>query len=417
MDSKFIDRRLNGKNKSLPNRERFIRRYKSQLQKVVERKTLNTSIKDLSEVDKLKVRVKTTEEPSFRYGQGGDIDRVHHGNKEYVVGDELEKPSGQSGSPGNSAGEGDSEENFEFVLSKDEFLRLYFQDLELPNLLKKDLHQVEQFKLQNAGYTKSGSPQQLSIVKTMKGALARKIALSAKTKEELDLEEEIAKAVVCGADVSVQKKRLDQLIALRLNVPFLDEIDLRFKARTPVAAPASNALMFCVMDVSASMGEHHKNLAKRFFMLLYTFLKTKYKKVEVVFISHTDTAMEVDEYAFFHGYRSGGTEVKPSFELVSKIIEARYSPDNWNMYMAYSSDGDATDSDSLQCANYLSYDLLTKLQFFTYLEVHDTKELSKFRKSQMLQSFETLSKSLPVRACRIAQASEVYPAFRELFRK
>ena len=84
--------------------------------------------------------------------------------------------------------------------------------------------------------------------------------------------------------------------------------------------------MFCLMDVSGSMTEHMKDLAKRFYMLLYVFLKRRYRHVEIVFIRHTDRAEEVDEQTFFHGPASGGTLVSSALEAMHEIVRSRVSP-------------------------------------------------------------------------------------------
>ena len=136
-------------------------------------------------------------------------------------------------------------------------------------------------------------------------------------------------------------------------MPFLDEIDLRYRHRITVPQPIARAVMFCLMDVSASMDEEKKDLAKRFFTLLYLFLTRKYEKVDLVFIRHTEDAEEVDEERFFHDPQTGGTVVYSALELMHEIVQARYPSSAWNIYAAQASDGDAFGADPEKSRGFL----------------------------------------------------------------
>src|SRR5256885_5933521 len=139
-------------------------------------------------------------------------------------------------------------------------------------------------------------------------------------------------------------------------VAFLDPIDLRFRNRTRVPAPISQAVMFCVMDVSGSMDQDRKDLAKRFFILLYLFLTRHYEKIDIVFIRHHTQAAEVSEDEFFHSQESGGTVVSSALVLLDQIIRARYPSGDWNIYVAQASDGDNFGDDGSNCRNLLVED-------------------------------------------------------------
>jgi len=136
----------------------------------------------------------------------------------------------------------------------------------------------------------------------MRGALGRRIALSADSRRELhEAEQALALLEEQGAkdDVTLKHKAELQETIKRLRatidrVPFLDPLDLKFRNRVKVPVPSTRAVMFCVMDVSGSMDESRKDLAKRFFILLYLFLTRHYEKIEVVFIRHHTQAAEVD---------------------------------------------------------------------------------------------------------------------------
>jgi uncharacterized protein len=242
------------------------------------------------------------------------------------------------------AGEGDSEDAFRFVLSRDEFVDLFLDDLELPDLAKRKLAEAESEGLRRAGYSTSGSPANISVSRTVQLAMARRIALRRPRPETIaQLEAEIAD---CDEARRVElMAELDALKAKFRRIPYIDPIDIRYRRFETVPKPVVQAVMFCLMDVSGSMSEHMKDLAKRFCMLLYVFLTRRYRHVEIVFIRHTNRAEEVDEDTFFHGPASGGTLVSSALQAMHEIVRSRFSPADWNIYAAQASDGDNSLSD------------------------------------------------------------------------
>ncbi len=305
-------------------------------------------------------------EPRFRR-EGGTRDMVLPGNKKFVEGDRLPR-SGESRQKGSGPGEGDGEDAFRFVLSRDEFVDLFLDDLELPDLAKRKLAQAESEGLRRAGYTTSGSPANLSVSRTVRLALARRVALKRPRAETIgELEAELAD---CDeARRAVLLAEIEALKAKIRRIPFIDPIDIRYRRFETVPKPVAQAVMFCLMDVSGSMSEHMKDLAKRFYMLLYVFLTRRYRHVEIVFIRHTDRAEEVDEDTFFHGPASGGTLVSSALEAMHEIVRSRFRPADWNIYAAQASDGDNSNSDSPAVSQLLTEKILPVSQFFAYLEV------------------------------------------------
>lgn len=407
-DSTIIDRRLNGKNRSLPNRERFIRRYKSQLKKAVSDIAGESSISDVSQEGRVKVRIPTREvsEPTFVYGQGGDTERVVPGNRDFVPGDRIPRPQGGGkGQGGSEAGEGEGEDAFTFVLSREEFLNLYFDDLELPELLKREISSVKRMKSRNAGYTRSGAPTSLSVLRTMKASLMRRVALTPPEDEEEEDDEDQA--------------ILDDEKKAKPYVPFLDEVDLRYRHRVVYPEPSTNAVMFCLMDVSASMDEAKKDLAKRFYTLLYLFLTRKYEEVKLVFIRHTDEAEEVTEEDFFYGKKSGGTEIMPAMQLMHQIIEDRYPGNAWNVYVAQASDGDATSRDAKNSASYLASQIMPHVRYYAYVETMPTPMFGMARPSDLWESFESVEDQYAGHFAmrKLFNRRDIYPVFRGLFEK
>lgn len=409
-DSTIIDRRLNGKNRSLPNRERFIRRYKTQLKKAVADVAGESSISDVSGDGRVKVRIPTREvsEPTFIFGQGGSTERVVPGNRDFVPGDRIPRPSGGGeGQGGGKPGKGEGEDGFTFVLSREEFLNLYFDDLELPELLKREISSVKRMKSRNAGYSRTGAPTSLSVLRTMKASLMRRVALEPRGEDEEDDDED--------------KGQLDLLDDPKKKpyVPFLDEVDLRYRNRVTYPEPSTNAVIFCLMDVSASMDEAKKDLAKRFYTLLYLFLTRKYEEVKLVFIRHTDEAEEVTEEDFFYGKKSGGTEIMPAMELMHNIIETRYPGSAWNVYVAQASDGDATSRDARASAEYLSSKIMPHVRYYAYVETMPTPMFGMARASDLWESFERLEDSFAGHFAmrKLFNRRDIYPVFRGLFEK
>jgi hypothetical protein len=417
---RLIDRRLNARNKSAVNRERFMRRYKEHIKRAVKDMVADRSIKEMVQGGEIKVPAKDISEPGFRYGAGGDWETVHPGNREFVAGDRIPRPSESSrGAGGSQPGEGESMDEFVFTLSREEFLNIFFDDLELPNLMRTALAEAENKKLVRAGYVKEGTPANLSVPRTMKTALARRVALGGPVRNELEeLEEELSLALARGrpaAEIRTLEARIVELERRLKRVPFLDDVDLRYRHRVVQPAPTARAVMFCLMDVSASMDERKKDLAKRFYTLLYLFLTRKYEKVELVFIRHTDEAEEVDEDTFFYDQRSGGTVVLSALELMKTIVTARYPRTEWNIYAAQASDGDAFGADAGKSARFLREELLPITRYFAYIETPEDEDA---RKSPLWVEYQEIDGQQPNFAMRrVSRPGEIYPVFRELFRK
>ena len=307
----IIDRRLSGKNKSIGNRERFLRRYKEQIKDAVKRAIDGRGIRDIERGEDIRIPKKDIQEPVFGHGQGGVREHVHPGNQDYMRGDRIERPKGGGGSgsgKGQASDTGEGEDDFTFALSKEEFMQVFFEDLALPHLIRTQLAEVPEWKSQRAGFTSDGTPSNLHVVRSMRGAIGRRIAIGAGTRRELrEMEARLLtlkQSAQPGDDVAAREiQELEHgIAALRARlarIPYLDPIDLRFRNRVRVPVPTSKAVMFCLMDVSGSMDEARKELSKRFFILLYLFLTRHYEKIELVFIRHHTQATEVDEEGFF----------------------------------------------------------------------------------------------------------------------
>lgn len=416
----LIDRRENAPNKSAVNRARFLRRYKEQIKRAVHDMVAERSITDMDRGGNVSVPRKDISEPVFRHGEGGDREIVHPGNREFTKGDRIARPEGGgSGGAGNEAGSGEADDEFVFALSREEFLHIFFEDLELPRLERNMLAGIEENKPMRSGYTTTGSPTNLAIVRTMRTSLARRIALGGPLSRELEeVNAELAQAQAEArpeCELQALQERIDDLKRRLKRVPFLDEFDLRYRNRVNVPEPTARAVMFCLMDVSASMDEAKKDLAKRFFTLLYLFLTRKYEHVDLVFVRHTDNAEEVDEKTFFYDRKSGGTVVLSALQLMYEIVEARYASGGWNIYAAQASDGDAFGADAGKSARFLADRILPLTRYFAYLETPD--EAGGRMSSLWVEYNEVHASPGAFSMRRVTRRDEIYPVFRELFRK
>jgi hypothetical protein len=418
----IVDRRLAGKNKSIGNRERFLRRHKEQIREAVKRAIDGRGIRDIERGEDIHIPRRDISEPVFGHGPGGVRETVHPGNKDYVSGDRIERPKGggQGSGKGQASDSGDGEDDFVFALSKEEFLQVFFEDLALPHLVRTQLAEVPEWKSQRAGFSSDGTPNNLHVVRSMRGALSRRIALGAGSRRELAaLEERLAECrvalqpgdAVMEAEIKDLAARIDALRLRIGRIPYLDPIDLRYRSRIRVPVPTSKAVMFCLMDVSGSMDEGRKELSKRFFILLYLFLTRHYEKIELVFIRHHTQAQEVDEENFFHARETGGTVVSSALVLMEEIIKARYSPSEWNIYGAQASDGDNWHHDSGHCRELLNDKLLPLCRYFAYVQVAEEEQNLWEEYARLLEA----NRHFAMR--KATEASMIYPVFRDLFKK
>ena len=413
----IVDRRLNPGSKSLENRQRFLRRAKALVQGAVKKSSQDRDIKDVLEGGEISIPLDGMDEPRFRR-EGGTRDMVLPGNKKFIEGDMLPRSGGGSGRR-TSPGEGDGEDAFRFVLSRDEFVDLFLDDLELPDLAKRKLAEADSEGIERAGYATSGSPANISVSRTVSRAMARRVALRRPRPEEIaELEAELADETDEARRIELMAE-IEALKAKARRIPFIDPIDIRYRRFETKPKPVAQAVMFCLMDVSGSMSEHMKDLAKRFYMLLYVFLKRRYRHVEIVFIRHTDRAEEVDEDTFFHGPASGGTLVSSALDAMHDIVRARFRPADWNIYAAQASDGDNSHSDGEVVGRLLTDKILPVCQFFAYLEVGDAGGHSfEMPDSALWALYERLrADGVPLSMRKVSDRSEIFPVFHDLFQR
>jgi uncharacterized protein len=415
-----IDRRLSGKNKSIGNRERFLRRYRDQIKEAVRKAVGDRSIHNIEEGTDITLPRRDVNEPVFGHAPGGTREMVHPGNKEFVRGDKIQRPQGGGGGGGNGSGaspDGQSEDDFTFRITREEFMNYFFDDLALPRLIRTQLlADVPEWKTRRAGFVSEGNPTSLHVVRSMRVALGRRIAMGGDARVELRRLEEVLRQMeqdrhVSPTELAAVREEVAQLRQRLKRVPFLDPFDLRFRNRVREPMPTSKAAMFCLMDVSGSMDEARKDLAKRFFILLYLFLTRHYQQTDVIFIRHHTQAAEVTEDEFFHATESGGTVVSSALTLMHEIVRERYTGSEWNIYGAQASDGDNWQQDSSKCRELLENKLLPLCRYFAYVQVADEDQ-------NLWEEYTRVRDANPHFAMqKIVTPAQIFPVFRDLFKK
>jgi uncharacterized protein len=428
--AQFVDRRLNPRDKSLGNRQRFLRRVRSEVKRAVDKAVAERTIADVSKGGSVSIPGDGIGEPQFHLaGDSGERKFVLPGNKEYVAGDAIDKPKGRGGGggtgrEGTTGGRG--EDPFSFALTEAEFLDILFEDLELPDLVKTSLKDSKAKEFRRAGYTSDGATPNLAVLRTMRVSMGRRLALRRPSASEVERLEAELDALRANPRVAIAERQrivhlareIERLKRRQKAIPFIDPIDVRYSRFSPVLVPRAKAVMFCLMDVSASMGEREKELAKRFYILLHLFLRRKYERVDIVFIRHTDEAAEVDEQEFFYGRETGGTVVSSALKEMIAIRAARYPTADWNVYCAQASDGDNSSSDSRECVALLAQSILPLVQYYAYIEIADEGSPLDFSGKELWRAYAALKEAAPNFAtARVAGRADIYPVFRKLFAK
>jgi uncharacterized sporulation protein YeaH/YhbH (DUF444 family) len=419
----IIDRRLNPGGKSFANRQRFLRRARAQVRRAVREASSSRSIKDAGKGGEISIPAGGVHEPHLRRSSHGGVrDYVLPGNKKYIEGDTIPRPE-QGGGASSASDSGEGEDEFRFALSDEEYLDLYLEDLELPDMAKRQVAGAESVQWRQAGFSTAGPPARISVPRTLRHSLSRRIALKRPKADEIAaLREEIERLEREGGhyDELVRLRAdLERRLARTKRIPYIDPVDVRYRRLESTPKPIAKAVMFCLMDVSGSMNEHMKDLAKRFYSLLYLFLNRRYEHVDVVFIRHTHEAQEVDEQTFFYSRETGGTVVSTALFKMADIVRERYPVDQWNIYAAQASDGDNTSSDNAVVLAQLRDVILPVCQYYAYVEVgmddEDEQPGAGEPSTNLWRAYRRISVDAPFAMRKVRHRRDIYPVFRELF--
>lgn len=345
---------------------------------------------------KIRIPVKGIKEHRFVYGQNENNKQVGSAQgKDIKKGQRIghRRRKKQQGDP-NKPGDKPGEEMYEVEMSLEELAGYLFNDLELPELEKKNFKFTTQEKMKRKGKRPYGIRPRLSKKETIKQKLRRKKA-----------------AIKSGAFDPNGDDRFT-----------FHESDLRYKHIAPVKKENTAAVVFFVMDVSGSMTKSKKFLARSFFFLLYQFLNHKYSSVDVVFVSHTAEANEVNEEQFFTQVPNGGTLVSTGLKKVEEIVEKRYHPNNWNVYTFYCGDGDNWSIDNKEAID--SFKRLKEInQVICYTEIGKLVSYNEFggifssggTPEKKLWDWVNLIEDKNFKRIRLEESKDIWPAFIKLF--
>lgn len=438
MTAVIIDRRKNDKGKSSVNRRKFINRVKGILKDSVKEVVRNGNLRDLASGNgkKVKIPVRDLDETNFHHDGTGINDIVVPGNDRYVVGDKIKRPEQGGGKGKGGSEDGEGEDSFTFHLTKEEFLDIFFENCALPDMVKETLAILTEETIQRSGFSSDGSPSQMNIMRSMRNARSRRSGLRALKNKKLkqmeekerDLIEEIRTRKQTGLECSIEQDALDalqqeiEILRRRLkSIPFVDPIDLRYNNFVKVQTPKMQAAIICLMDVSGSMDERKKELAKTFYLLLYLFLDRHYDSISIEYITYHTRAQIVDEENFYYGHETGGTVTSRGVDLAYEVIMEKYPPSLWNVYMAHSSDGDNFEHDNSAVHNTVVNKLLPILQYYAYVQIvpDDVIHLSFGDNPVTLWDiFAPLAKAHKnVNVAQITNEDNVYPVFVKLFER
>tara|TARA_A200000159_G_scaffold163460_1_gene189766 strand:- start:3368 stop:4561 length:1194 start_codon:yes stop_codon:yes gene_type:complete len=337
---------------------------------------------------KFKIPVRGIKEYRFVYGENGN-QAVGSGNgndlqRGQVIGKKKKgKGQGKPDKPGNEKGE----EFYEVELTLEQVADYLFKDLDLPNFEKKKNAEVISKKIKRRGYRTKGIRPRLDKKKSAIQRIKRMKKEEYSGKRELDSDEGFS---------------------------FIEK-DLRYKHYKVSEKRTSSAVIFFLMDVSGSMGKTKKFLSRSFFFLLYHFIRSRYDKVEIVFVSYEAEAYEVDEKSFFERGSSGGTIASTGVKMVNEIIDSRYHPSSWNIYAFHSSDGDNWPTDNENVTSLMSQ-LMPKLQFYGYCEIEPSIERMGWLKDTSLGSVFDGMINDKLKTASITCKEDIWDAFNSFFK-
>lgn len=393
----IVDRRKVAREKTSSNRQRFLKRVKDAIKEQIPDIIKNRGLKDLDKQGAdIKVNRKNLKEPTLHHSGEGIWDIVRPGNDRFIPGDVIYHP--QKDSEGGGHDGEDGVDDFIVQLSREEFMDAFFEGLALPDLVKKELSAEVEFKKSNAGYQTDGSPARLHLVKSYLNSFVRRQVLTADLREQLKQETDVVRKEELQAEID--------------KLPLFEDIDLRYRSSKWDPVPSTHATVIMLMDVSASMGEAEKTLSRKFFWLLYAFLKRSYEHVDLIFVAHTTSAKIMEEQEFFETRLSGGTLVSAGLEVVAKLIKERAG--KTNIYVAQATDGDNSETDNGTCSEILEDDILPGCQYYAYLQIKNkaTQDLGLWR------SFEKVAQThKKLQMKEILHEKEIFQIFRELFNR
>ena len=337
---------------------------------------------------KIKIPVRGIKEYRFIYGENSKNRKVGSAPGADITRGQSIQKKGKEKKPGNKAGNEEGEEIYEVEISLEELAAYLFDDLNLPELEKKQMKNIMGEKLRRKGYRSEGIRPRLSKKETLKNKIRRK------------------KAAQRTGDYNPEEEE---------RFPF-HQNDLKYHYIKPTPRENSNAVIFFMMDVSGSMTQKKKFIARSFFFLLYQFINHRYENTEIVFLAHTTKAKEVNEDDFFKVMTSGGTYISSAPKLANEIISKRYHPDSWNIYAFHCSDGDNWPEDNPRAINE-SLKIKNLAQLYCFIEIlphEEEPKWSRFEQSLMSKEYEHMVDK-KFKNIMLTSKDDIWPAFSRIF--
>ncbi|MCR4434857.1 MAG: sporulation protein YhbH [Clostridiales bacterium] len=354
----FRENSGDGKDRSAEDRRRHRELVEESIKKNIGSIIAEESIIGKSRDKKIKIPIKSIKEYQFIFGK--NIPGVGSGDGSEKRGDKVgEENPGRDGK--GQAGNQEGEDIYETEITIEELIRYLYDDLDLPDMDRRKLAELESVvNRRKVGYQRKGIPPRLAKRKSVIEKIKRKQAYNRSHRDvgeqEMDRpDDETGNSLPHQPGEAVRR------------FPFMEE-DLRYRRVREDLKKNFNAVVICIMDISGSMDQTKKYMARSFYFLLYQFVLLKYVNVEVVFIAHTTKAKEVSEDEFFHKGESGGTYISSGYEKALEIIEQRYNPANWNIYAFHCSDGDNWTEDNKRAVE-LAQELCKVCNLFGYGEI------------------------------------------------
>jgi len=440
----FVDRRKTGRGKSLPNREKLLRRVKESIRAAKPEDIDAGGVKGGAQsaskqlANPVKIARDALAEPTFRYAShSGEYEVVLPGNDKWLKGDEFPMDGeGEGGGGGSGPGE-DGEDDFVVNISRSEFFDVFFEDCALPDLEQTTEKELPEAVNKPAGFQKEGTPGQLSVIRSYRNSLGRRRALNGETYAEIERLEAEVEAYNNGTheqcayldlteigsiiyDLQVKIAELKATIDAKSGAAF-EKVDLRYRKTEKVMVKSADAVLIMAMDVSGSMDEERKRLGRKYFAMQYAFIKRKYPNTDLVFIWHTDHAEECDEETFFTTRMNGGTVISEAIVLAHQIIKERYDATQTNIYFSYAGDGDNFSYDNSKVIDAFENGFLGKLRHAVYIQVGEEMGSSWAGQSgqalfwNTMQSIANSTKKMHV--VKVHNEGEVFTAFKKVYAK
>ncbi|MDP3277437.1 MAG: DUF444 family protein [Deltaproteobacteria bacterium] len=288
--------------------------------------------------DKVSIPVPQIDVPRFRFG---DKSAGGVGQGSGKPGDPIGEGEGEGEGDGHGhgkAGQNEGDHALEVEVSLEELAQILGEELQLPRIENRGKQQIAASKEKYTGIRRTGPESLKHFRRTFREALKRQIASGVYSPER------------------------------PMIVPTRD--DKRFKSWKVATQPVANAVIVYMMDVSGSMGDEQKEIVRIESFWLDTWLRSQYKGIESVYITHDAAAREVDRDTFFRTRESGGTMISSAYKLCAQILDDRFPHQQWNIYPFHFSDGDNWSvDDTTLCMKILRENILPVSNMFCYGQV------------------------------------------------